>query len=66
VDELLGCHFHLVREDMLGPVRAEHKKCVANTQPMKTLHNVRVTWVHRDKGGDVIRASQGPHLPQDE
>jgi hypothetical protein len=37
VDELLGCHFHLVREDMLGPVRADLKKGAANTQPMKTL-----------------------------
>jgi hypothetical protein len=39
VDELLGCHFHLVRDDMLGPVRTDLKKGVANTQPMKT-HNV--------------------------
>jgi hypothetical protein len=49
VDELLGCHFHLVREDMLGPVRADLKKGVANTQPMKTLYNVHVTGVHRDE-----------------
>jgi hypothetical protein len=49
VDELLGCYFHFVREDMLGPVRADLKKGVANTQPMKTLYNVHVTGVHRDK-----------------
>ena len=49
VDELLGCHFHLVREDMLGPVRTDLKKGVANTQPMKTLYNVHVTGVHRDE-----------------
>jgi hypothetical protein len=49
VDELLGCHFQLVREDMLGPVRADLKKGVANTQPIKTLYNVHVTGVHRDE-----------------
>jgi hypothetical protein len=43
VDELLGCHFHLVREDMLGLVRVDLKKGVANTQPMKTLYSVHVT-----------------------
>ncbi len=49
VDELLGCHFHLVREDMLGPVRTDLKKGVANTQPMKTVYAVHVTEVHRDE-----------------
>ncbi len=49
VDELLGCHFHLVREDILGPVRADLKKGVGNTQPMKTQYNVHVTGVHRDE-----------------
>jgi hypothetical protein len=49
VDELLGCHFHLVREDMLGPVRADLNKGVVNTQPMKTLYSARVTGVHRDE-----------------
>ena len=34
---------------MLGPVRADLKKGVANIQPMKTLYNVHVTGVHRDK-----------------
>ncbi len=51
VDELFGCHFHLVREDIFGPVRADLKKGGANTQPMKTLYNVHVTGVHRD---DVV------------
>ncbi len=49
MDELLGCHFHLVREDMLGPVRADLKKGVTNTQPRKTLYDVHVTGVHRDE-----------------
>ncbi len=49
VDELLGCHFHLVREDMVGPVRADLKKGPTNTQPMKTLYNVHVTGVHCDE-----------------
>ncbi len=66
MDELLGCHFHLVRENILGLVRADLKKGVANTQPMKTLYEVHVTGVHRDEVVCVIRASQGPRLPQDE
>ncbi len=49
VDELLGCHFDLGREDMLGPVRTDLKKGVGNTQPMKTLCTVHVTGVHRDE-----------------
>ncbi len=40
VDELLGCHFHLVREDMLGPVRAAIKGCSQHTANSNTVQPV--------------------------
>ncbi len=37
VDELFGCHFHLAREDMLGPVRAAIKGCSQHTANSNTV-----------------------------
>ncbi len=38
-----------MREDVLGPVRADFERDVANTRPMKTLDNVHVSGMHRDE-----------------